>query len=183
MKLTIKQPLGKTGLTVPQVVYGTSYLGNLYTALPYQDKLALMEKWFECTEKPVVIDSAGKYGAGLALEMIGKGLADTQEEVEVEVGQRPATHECHADQAVQGRPHLAVEIMAAQVAKPDVVLLNASALAPRLLALCRAEGRQELVEVGIAAIVPVKLAVLADAQPSLAQRRQLFPGWKQDVQR
>lgn len=76
MKLTIKQPLGKTGLTVPQVVYGTSYLGNLYTALPYQDKLALMEKWFECTEKPVVIDSAGKYGAGLALEMIGKGLAD-----------------------------------------------------------------------------------------------------------
>jgi len=76
MKLTEKNPLGKTGLTVPQIVYGTSYLGNLYTALPYDDKLALMRKWFECTEKPVVIDSAGKYGAGLALEVIGKGLAD-----------------------------------------------------------------------------------------------------------
>jgi len=76
MKLTEKNPLGKTGLTVPQIVYGTSYLGNLYKALPYEDKLALMKKWFECTETPVVIDSAGKYGAGLALEVIGKGLAD-----------------------------------------------------------------------------------------------------------
>ncbi len=76
MKLTLKRPLGRTGLEVPQVVYGTSYLGNLYTALPYETKLELMKKWFECTENPVVIDSAGKYGAGLALEVIGKGLAD-----------------------------------------------------------------------------------------------------------
>lgn len=76
MKLTEKNPLGKTGLNVPQIIYGTSYLGNLYRALPYEDKLALMQKWFECTEKPVVIDSAGKYGAGLALEIIGKGLDD-----------------------------------------------------------------------------------------------------------
>jgi D-threo-aldose 1-dehydrogenase len=76
MKLTSKKPLGRTGLTVPQVVYGTSYLGNLYKALSYQDKLNLIKKWFECTEKPVVIDTAGKYGAGLALEVIGKGLGD-----------------------------------------------------------------------------------------------------------
>jgi D-threo-aldose 1-dehydrogenase len=76
MKLTEKNQLGKTGLNVPQIIYGTSYLGNLYRALPYEDKLSLMKKWFECTEKPVVIDTAGKYGAGLALEMIGKGLED-----------------------------------------------------------------------------------------------------------
>lgn len=76
MKLTSKKQLGRTGLQVPLVIYGTSYLGNLYTALPYEEKLALMSKWFECTEKPVVIDSAGKYGAGLALEVIGKGLTD-----------------------------------------------------------------------------------------------------------
>ena len=78
MKLTSKKPLGKTGLEAPQVIYGTSYLGNLYKALPYEEKLMLMKKWFECTEKPVVIDSAGKYGAGLALEIIGKGLADLE---------------------------------------------------------------------------------------------------------
>lgn len=76
MKLTSKKPLGRTGLTVPQVVYGTSYLGNLYTALSYQEKLELIKKWFECTEKPVLIDTAGKYGAGLALEVIGQGLGD-----------------------------------------------------------------------------------------------------------
>jgi len=76
MKLSEKRSLGKTELKVPQIIYGTSYLGNLYTALPYKEKLALMKKWFECTEKPVVIDSAGKYGAGLALEIIGQGLAD-----------------------------------------------------------------------------------------------------------
>ncbi|MFH0759713.1 MAG: aldo/keto reductase [Bacteroidota bacterium] len=76
MKLTAKKPLGNTGLTVPPVVYGTSYLGNLYTALPYEEKFEIIKKWFECTGKPVVIDTAGKYGAGLALEVIGKGLAD-----------------------------------------------------------------------------------------------------------
>jgi D-threo-aldose 1-dehydrogenase len=75
MKLKSKRELGQTGIQVPQVIYGTSYLGNLYRELPYQRKLELMEGWFLCTEKPVVIDTAGKYGAGMALEVIGKGLA------------------------------------------------------------------------------------------------------------
>jgi D-threo-aldose 1-dehydrogenase len=74
MKLTSKRALGRTGLQVPQVVYGTSYLGNLYRELPYREKLELIKGWFMCTEKPAVIDTAGKYGAGLALEVIGKGL-------------------------------------------------------------------------------------------------------------
>jgi D-threo-aldose 1-dehydrogenase len=76
MKITKRNPLGKTGLDVPEIIYGTSYLGNLYRALPWEEKLALMGKWFECTEKPVVIDTAGKYGAGLALEIIGRGLGE-----------------------------------------------------------------------------------------------------------
>jgi D-threo-aldose 1-dehydrogenase len=76
MKLAEKRPLGRTGILVPPVIYGTSYLGNLYRALPYETKLQIIRKWFDCTEKPVVIDTAGKYGAGLALEVIGKGLAD-----------------------------------------------------------------------------------------------------------
>jgi D-threo-aldose 1-dehydrogenase len=76
MKLTERNPLGNTGLTVPPIVYGTSYLGNLYRALPYGEKLELMRHWFVCTESPVVIDTAGKYGAGLALETLGRGLSD-----------------------------------------------------------------------------------------------------------
>ena len=76
MKLTDRIAFGKTGLYVPRVVYGTSYLGNLYRELPYPEKLELIRQWFQCTEKPVVIDTAGKYGAGLALEVIGRGLSE-----------------------------------------------------------------------------------------------------------
>jgi D-threo-aldose 1-dehydrogenase len=68
--------LGRTGIEVPPVIYGTSYLGNLYRKLPWQSKLAIMKEWFRHTPGTVVIDSAGKYGAGLALESIGKGLKE-----------------------------------------------------------------------------------------------------------
>jgi D-threo-aldose 1-dehydrogenase len=74
--LTERVPLGRTGLDVPRIIYGTSYLGNLYRELPFQDKLELMKQWFECTDRPVVIDTAGKYGAGLALEVIGRGMRE-----------------------------------------------------------------------------------------------------------
>ena len=76
MRLKTNIPLGRTGIQVPRVVYGTSYLGNLYRELSFARKLELIRHWFECTEKPVVIDTAGKYGAGLALEVIGAGLAE-----------------------------------------------------------------------------------------------------------
>lgn len=35
-----------------------------------------MHEWFEWVTFPVAIDTAGKYGAGLALEVIGKGLRE-----------------------------------------------------------------------------------------------------------
>jgi D-threo-aldose 1-dehydrogenase len=76
MSLSIKNPLGNSGLLVPPIVFGTSYLGNLYQDLPYDKKLDLAKGWFQSVDKPVVIDTAGKYGAGLALETIGKVLAD-----------------------------------------------------------------------------------------------------------
>lgn len=66
--------LGNIGIECPRIIYGTSYLGNLYKELPAEEKLALMKEWFRVTEGKVVIDSAGKYGAGLALEVIGQGL-------------------------------------------------------------------------------------------------------------
>ncbi len=61
---------------VPKVIYGTSYLGNLYRVLSWEEKLGLIQGWIACTEKPFMIDTAGKYGAGLALEAIGRGLAE-----------------------------------------------------------------------------------------------------------
>ena len=51
-------------------------MGNLYRALPYEDKRSIAAEWFRTVEAPLVIDSAGKYGAGLALETIGRLLRD-----------------------------------------------------------------------------------------------------------
>lgn len=69
-------PLGDTGLRVPRIVFGTSCLGNLYEALTDETKLAISREWFEHHNPPCVIDSAGKYGAGLSLEVIGRNLRE-----------------------------------------------------------------------------------------------------------
>lgn len=66
--------LGKTGLTVPPVIFGTSCLGNLYQIVPDATKLSLVSEMIRHSPAPVVLDSAGKYGAGLALEVIGDSL-------------------------------------------------------------------------------------------------------------
>lgn len=75
-RISQKQPLGKSGLSVPPVIFGTSCLGNLYQELAYERKLAIASEWFKYIESPVVLDSAGKYGAGLAIEVIGKVLRE-----------------------------------------------------------------------------------------------------------
>ena len=67
--------LTRDGVEVTPVIFGTSCLGNLYRALPYETKLELARAWFRTAAKPA-IDSAGKYGAGLALECIGRALRD-----------------------------------------------------------------------------------------------------------
>ncbi len=69
------RPFGNTGLRVPPIVFGTSALGNLYRVISDVAKLEIASEWFEQVAPPVVLDSAGKYGAGLALEMIGRALA------------------------------------------------------------------------------------------------------------
>jgi D-threo-aldose 1-dehydrogenase len=69
-----RRTLGKTGLKVPPIVFGTSCLGNLYEIVPDETKLAIVSEIFRHCPAPVVLDSAGKYGAGLALEVIGDCL-------------------------------------------------------------------------------------------------------------
>lgn len=74
-RLTTRQPFGRTGLKIPPIVFGSSCIGNLYQAFPRTTKLAIIREWLSCVERPV-IDSAGKYGAGLALEVIGACLRE-----------------------------------------------------------------------------------------------------------
>lgn len=63
-----------------RVVYGTSFLGNLYQDLPYEDKREVIREILHSRDpqERVVLDCAGKYGAGLALETLGKILTDLQ---------------------------------------------------------------------------------------------------------
>jgi D-threo-aldose 1-dehydrogenase len=70
------RPLGKTSVLVPPIVFGTGCLGNLYEALPEETKLATVREMTRCVPSPIVLDSAGKYGAGLALEVIGRCLRE-----------------------------------------------------------------------------------------------------------
>ncbi|TWT91082.1 Pyridoxal 4-dehydrogenase [Pseudobythopirellula maris] len=69
-------PLGQTGLTLPALVHGTSCLGNLYELVEDETKLAIVRQWFACADEgaAVALDTAGKYGAGLAIEKIGESL-------------------------------------------------------------------------------------------------------------
>lgn len=68
--------LGNTGVVIPRLVFGTSSLGNLYEAISAETKLAICREWFSRCPAPVAVDTAGKYGAGLALETIGRNLRE-----------------------------------------------------------------------------------------------------------
>ncbi len=69
-------PFGNTGLTTPPLIFGSTALGNLFRVFSYESKLATMRAIVEHLPKPIVIDSAGKYGAGLALEVMGNCLRE-----------------------------------------------------------------------------------------------------------
>ena len=72
------RPIGKTGINLPPIIFGTSALGNLYSALSNETKTDIIKKCLFYVPKPVVFDSAGKYGAGLALEKLGEILENLQ---------------------------------------------------------------------------------------------------------
>lgn len=72
---------------VSPIVFGTSALGNLYQAIDDATKREIVSEWFKhspvaadesrAMPPPIVtVDSAGKYGAGLALESMGRALGE-----------------------------------------------------------------------------------------------------------
>jgi D-threo-aldose 1-dehydrogenase len=61
-------------IELPAVIFGTSSLGNLFVSLDENVKCGLIREYVQNADGQVVFDSAGKYGAGLALEMLGKCL-------------------------------------------------------------------------------------------------------------
>ncbi len=63
-----------SGLKIPPVIFGTSGLGNLFVALEEEKKYEIVKECINHSNGMAVFDSAGKYGAGLALESLGKSL-------------------------------------------------------------------------------------------------------------
>jgi len=63
-------------LQLPKVISGTSLLGNLYKEMAHEEKRAIVNAYIKASESTPLFDSAGKYGAGLALESLGKCLKD-----------------------------------------------------------------------------------------------------------
>lgn len=66
--------LKELGLEIPPIIFGTSGLGNLYQALDEDVKRDIVAEGVRHARGAVVFDSAGKYGAGLALESLGRSL-------------------------------------------------------------------------------------------------------------
>lgn len=60
---------------LPKIFFGTSSLGNLFSEPTHAEKKAVIEQVLGAMDKPV-FDSAGKYGAGLALEELGRCLEE-----------------------------------------------------------------------------------------------------------
>ena len=64
----------RTKINLPPIIFGTSGLGNLYVDMDEESKCEIIKEYVRLSNGPVVFDSAGKYGAGLALEVIGNCL-------------------------------------------------------------------------------------------------------------
>ena len=60
---------------LPKIVFGTSSLGNLFTELDMETKVELVNSAVTSSPNNLIFDSAGKYGAGLALESLGSALS------------------------------------------------------------------------------------------------------------
>jgi D-threo-aldose 1-dehydrogenase len=71
-----KEQIKKNGGELPPIIFGTSSLGNLYQSLSYETKRNIIKECIEHSFGKALFDTAGKYGAGLALEVLGKSLAD-----------------------------------------------------------------------------------------------------------
>lgn len=63
-------------LKLPKVISGTTSLGNIYKEMPFSDKMAIVKEYIDASPGMPMFDSAGKYGASLALEVLGQCLTE-----------------------------------------------------------------------------------------------------------
>jgi D-threo-aldose 1-dehydrogenase len=66
--------LGRTGLNLPPVLFGTAALGNVGRVMTDQAKVALCGEFLRQFDPPVWIETSYAYGGGMALEVLGRAL-------------------------------------------------------------------------------------------------------------
>jgi D-threo-aldose 1-dehydrogenase len=71
MNKQIKKPVD---IHMPLVIFEISGLGNLFVALDDESEFEIIKEYVHQSQGAIIFDSAGKYGAGLALEVVGKCL-------------------------------------------------------------------------------------------------------------
>ena len=75
MSAAKKARSGSSPAPLPKILFGTSALGNLFCEPKPEEKKAVVEQILKVMPTPL-FDSAGKYGAGLALEELGRCLEE-----------------------------------------------------------------------------------------------------------
>lgn len=74
MGLYLGNKLKPLKLQLPPIIFGTSSLGDLFEVLHEESKYSIVSESVRLSKGKLVFDSAGKYGAGLSLEILGKCL-------------------------------------------------------------------------------------------------------------
>lgn len=72
--LNSESKLVAKGIHLPPVILDSRVLGNWHTARTSTYKSALVQAWLDGSSGPVAIETAMKYGAGLALEVLNEVL-------------------------------------------------------------------------------------------------------------
>ena len=73
-RLKTEKDLKAPKLKLSPVIFGTSSLGNMFEVIQEELKYTIVSECVRLSKDNVVFDSAGKYGAGLSLEVLGKCL-------------------------------------------------------------------------------------------------------------
>jgi hypothetical protein len=116
-------------------------------------------------------------------ERLGQGGSEPPEEVQGEVGWVAAQREGARVQGIDHREPRRIEVRARQFEEAQARLTDAAALAAGFLALLGRESREEVLEIAVALVAPVELAVEPRHEARFLEHRTVLVRREQDVHR
>src|SRR5208282_5867591 len=116
-------------------------------------------------------------------DLLGHGGAEAGEEIAREVGMAPFAVAGVAVEAEEGVPVALLDLLPGERQHLEPAGKGGLALLADVLALARAQGGEEIIEVAIAAVVPMELLALALEEAGRAECEPLLLGREGDVER